>query len=79
MPTGSERLVHILLDPGYAETQTLCGMHVPAVWDDIGLETEEIVDSSTDMGEVTCLSCLGQLEKAESGGVEPPEVRWPGQ
>ena len=57
MQRGSERLVHILLKPGYAETKTLCGRRVPALWDDIGLDTEEMVESSTDMADVACLCC----------------------
>ena len=54
---GNEPTVHALLDPGYAETTTLCGIPVPALWNDSSLDAEEIVYSSADLVEVTCEFC----------------------
>lgn len=53
----NQRLVHMLVGRGYAETKTLCGMRVPALWDDVGLDTGKLAEFSADVADVTCESC----------------------
>lgn len=61
-PKSNARLVHMLLEPGYKETATLCGIRVPALWHDIGLDRAEIVEFSDDRALITCEFC-----RAKSG------------
>jgi hypothetical protein len=62
-------VTHVLLEDTLGETKTLCGLRVPAWWDDLHMDTWQNVNFSADGRGVTCRFC-----RAKSKRVELPEA-----
>jgi hypothetical protein len=56
---------HVLLEETLDETKTLCGLRVPALWDDLHLDTWQAVNFSADGRGVTCRFCRAKVKRIE--------------